>query len=143
MSVTASEVVAAARSYTGVRWVHQGRNRAGLDCVGLIIRVAHDLGLSEFDATGYGTSPNGDLGRALREQCIVQSPGTEPAPAMVAEIRFELEPQHVALIVPYHLGGLGLLHALSRFPRRVTEHRLDADWRRRITGLYCLPGVEY
>jgi len=143
MMATADQVVAAARSYMGVRWHHQGRSRAGLDCAGLIICVARDLGLTAFDVGGYGTSPDGRMSQILRAQCIAQAPGTEPEPAMVAEIRFEREPQHVALIVPYHLGGVALLHAMSRFPRRVTEHRLDAEWRRKIVALYRLPGVEY
>jgi len=142
MSVTVEQLVAAARSYIGVRWHHQGRSRAGLDCAGVIIRAAHDLGLSEFDARGYGTQPDGSMSRLLREHCLLQPSGTEPEPGMVAEMRFELEPQHIGLIVPYRLGGVGLLHAMSLFPRRVTEHRLDDLWRRRIVALYKLPGVE-
>jgi len=43
--VTGSDVVAQARKYMGVRWAHQGRSPAGMDCAGLVIRVAQDLGL--------------------------------------------------------------------------------------------------
>jgi len=141
MSVTVDELVAAARSYTGVRWHHQGRTRAGLDCVGLIICVLRDLGLSDYDVGGYGALPDGTMSKVLRERCILQSPGTEPAPGMIAEMRFEVLPQHLGFIVPYHLGGVSLLHVMSLHPRKVTEHRLDDVWRRRIAALYRIPGV--
>lgn len=141
--ITPDQVIAAARTYTGVRWHHQGRSRAGIDCLGLLICVAHDLKLTEFDVSGYGLHPNGDLSAGLHEQCIAQPPGTLPSPGLVAEMRFDAEPQHVALIVPYFGGGAGLLHAMSQFPRRVVEHRLDDLWRSRIVGLYALPGVTY
>lgn len=140
---TAAEFVAAARSYMGVRWQHQGRTRHGIDCLGLPICTTHDLGLSTFDVSGYSTSPDGSLTLGLEEQCIKQPAGTEPAAGMLAEIRFASLPQHVAIIVPYHLGGLALLHSMSHFPRRVAEHRLDDEWRRKIVALYCIPGVDY
>lgn len=141
--VTPEQVIACARSYLGVRWQHQGRSRAGIDCLGLLICVAHDLALTEFDVTGYGVHPNGDLSAGLHAQCIVQPAGTLPAPGLVAEMRFGSEPQHVALVVPYFAGGMGLLHALSQYPRKVVEHRLDDTWRSRIVRLYALPGVSY
>jgi hypothetical protein len=140
---TVAELIDTARSYTGVRWRHQGRTRAGLDCLGLVIRTTHDHGLTDFDVKGYSTLPNGSMTALLEEHCIKQPPGTEPVAGMVAEIMFEREPQHIALVVPYHLGGVALLHAMSHFPRRVAEHRLDDQWRKRIVGLYCLPGVDY
>lgn len=143
MSVSVEQLIEAARGYLGVRWHHQGRSRAGVDCVGLVICVARDLGLSDYDISGYGTAPDGRMSGILREQCIEQPRGTEPAPGMLAEIRFDREPQHVAIVSPYRGGGHALLHAMSRFPRRVTEHRLDAVWRRSIVGLYRLPGVMY
>ncbi len=83
------------------------------------------------------------ISAGLHEQCIVQPPGTPLAPGLVAEMRFDSDPQHVALIVPYFAGGMGVLHAMSQFPRRVVEHRLDELWRSRIVGLYALPGVTY
>jgi hypothetical protein len=141
--VTVDQVIAQARTYSGCRWRHQGRVRAGMDCLGLMICTAHDLGLTEFDTTDYGLHPNGDLTKGLREHCIEQPPGTPPAPGLLAEMTFEQEPQHVALIVPYHAGGLGVLHALSLFPRKVVEHSLDRAWRRRIVRFYRLPGVVY
>lgn len=138
-AATPAQVVAAARGYLGVRWHHQGRSRAGLDCIGLVVRVAHDLGLSEFDVAGYGRNPDSDRLRAgLREHCVERF--GSPEVGMVALMRFDIAPQHLAFVVPYEHGGLGLVHALVT-ARRVVEHRLDVVNLARIGGLFDLPGV--
>jgi cell wall-associated NlpC family hydrolase len=54
-----TDIVAAARTYLGVPWRHQGRTRAGLDCAGLIVMVARDLALSDYDSTAYGRRAQG------------------------------------------------------------------------------------
>jgi len=140
--ISPDEVVTVARSYMGVPWHHQGRNRAGMDCAGLIVCVAHDLSLSEFDTRDYGRLPSGDQMRSvLREHCV-ELPATALAPGLVALMRFETDPQHLAIVAPYLYGGFSIVHALVQ-SRRVVEHRLDDLWRSRIVALYQLPGVEY
>jgi cell wall-associated NlpC family hydrolase len=141
MDTTPEHVVAAARAYLGVRWHHQGRSRAGLDCIGLIVRVAHDLGLSLADVHGYGRHPDGDrLLAGLRTHCVERS-GAAPAPGMVALMRFDIDPQHLAIVVPYAVdSGLAIVHALAP-ARRVVEHRLDAAHLASIVALFDLPGV--
>lgn len=47
-------VLEIARSYLGVRYAHLGRDRNGLDCVGLIVVVARELGVEFDDFLGYG-----------------------------------------------------------------------------------------
>ncbi len=139
--VTAADVERAGRSYLGVRWLHQGRTRQGLDCAGLVIRVAHDLGLTGFDTCDYARIPSGGQMRAtMQAQCIELPPETEPRAGLVALMRFAREPQHVAIIATHPQGGLSLLHALT-FERRVCEHRLDRAWQNRFVALYALPGV--
>lgn len=44
----------AARSWIGVPWVHQGRTRSGIDCVGLIVKSAEECGISVSDRADYG-----------------------------------------------------------------------------------------
>lgn len=134
--VLASDVVAAARGYLGVPFRHQGRSRAGVDCAGLVIRLAADLQLPIQDYRAYGRLPRSDtLLRVMREQCIewrgIRQPG------LIALMRFEREPQHLAVIAE---GTI--IHALST-SRRVVEHRLDQLWAARIVGLFALPGVSY
>ena len=53
--VTRTDIVAAARGWLGVPWRHQGRSRAGVDCVGLVVVVCRSLGLSDHDSTVCGS----------------------------------------------------------------------------------------
>jgi len=48
------QFVAAARSYVGVPWKHQGRSRTGLDCIGLTVLAGRDCGLSVPLTATYG-----------------------------------------------------------------------------------------
>lgn len=53
-----NEIVSIANALVGVRYRHQGRNQNGLDCAGLIIVIAHMLGLTDKDTTAYSRRPN-------------------------------------------------------------------------------------
>ena len=69
--LTADSFIAAARTYIGVPWQHQGRSRHGIDCVGLLVCVAHDLGIPVDDGgPNYEREPRAhDLARLLRRHC--------------------------------------------------------------------------
>jgi cell wall-associated NlpC family hydrolase len=136
-----ADVVTQARTHLGTPWVHQGRQPGvGLDCVGLAVVVARELGIATPDATGYGRHPDGvTLLATLRATGWAEVP---PRAGCVALMSFRRGPQHVGLLVPYLHGGLGLLHALST-RGQVVEHRLDDRWRSHIVGCWALPGVDY
>jgi len=53
-------IVQEARSWIGTPWRHQGRNKYGIDCAGLILKVAHALNISEFDTFDYQRYPSGN-----------------------------------------------------------------------------------
>lgn len=52
------DFVEAARSYLGTRWVHQGRSKAGIDCLGLVVRSAWDCGYDLVDCKKYRRRPD-------------------------------------------------------------------------------------
>ena len=52
--MTGEDVVKAARMFLGVRYMHQGRTGAGLDCIGLPVVVRQVLRLPALDSEpGY------------------------------------------------------------------------------------------
>ena len=55
--ITRQNVVDAARAWLGTPWKHQGRNRQGIDCIGLPVVVARTLGLSTYDSFAYSREP--------------------------------------------------------------------------------------
>ena len=131
---TPEDVIAVASRYIGTRWHHQGRSRAGVDCIGLMVLVAQDLGLPVFDETDYSHQPDGQRLQAALAAHL--TPIAEPEPGAVLLMRFETHPQHVALMA----DGGDIIHAYA-LTRRVVRHRLDALWRSRIVAAYRFPGV--
>lgn len=128
-------VVAAARAYLGVRFRHQGRSRHGLDCVGLLLLAFRDVGRVYRDVPAYGRTPWKDGLREAVASQLQPVPLDDMQPGDVALIRFDKEPQHVALIGDYLTGGLSLIHSYA-IVRRVTEQRLDEAWRANILEVY-------
>lgn len=131
---TRRQIVDEARSYIGCRWHHQGRSRAGVDCVGLVVRVSHALGLTDFDTSDYSRQPDPAMMRATLAQYM--EPVGRYQLGDVLLMRFEREPQHVAIVT-----DKGIIHAYAQ-ARRVVEHRLDSLWKSRIVGAYQFKGIE-
>lgn len=61
MTATRAEIVAAALSWRGVPFRHQGRARDGVDCVGLVLAVGRQCGVDtrHVDVPDYGRLPDG------------------------------------------------------------------------------------
>lgn len=145
----ASGLVAAARQYLGVRFAHQGRSRhAGVDCLGLLLCVAEDVGLTlrnqdvrKYDRRDYGTFPDTLMLREQLEHAL--EPVDDMQVGDVALFCVQGRPQHLGLLSDYPAEGeLGLIHAYAPM-RKVVEHRLDAAWRACIMQVFRIPsGLE-
>jgi len=135
-SVTASALIEAARSFVGTPFLHQGRTRHGLDCIGLVIASLMKVGVVFYEEPPtYARLPHGDsLLAPLRSYC---TPVDEPEPGVVLAMRFRREVTHVAL-----LTGPTIIHAYEG-ARRTIEHCYDRRWRSLTVGQWRLPGVLY
>jgi hypothetical protein len=139
-NVTAADVVAAARSHLGTRWQHQGRlPGVALDCAGLVITVARQLGLvaEDFDINGYVRVPDGTM-LAWCNKHMQRVPTLELG--AVLSLIVHREPQHLGIVGDYRHGGWSLIHAASN-AGRVIETRLMICSTMRIAGAWRLPGV--
>lgn len=126
--------VAAARSYIGVRWRHQGRSRKGIDCGGLVSLALADIGRIGRDIVGYGrVAYHGYLEACLRDN--FGDPGLPEAMQIgdVALISYDAAPNHVGIVADYLYGGFSIIHAHAP-SRKVIEHRLDE--RLRVMEIY-------
>lgn len=140
---TAAEVVAEARAWMGTPWRHQHRTKVvSVDCAGLIIGVARELGLvaPDFDFTGYGRQPDGSL-LTVCEQFMTRIPRDQMGPGDVLVVAVEHDPQHMGVLVPYRHGGLALIHASST-ARKVVETRVMFSRTFVFRAAFRLPGVE-
>lgn len=143
-TVTRSEVVLAARAWLDTPYHHQGRLRGvGVDCVGLVIGVARDLGLvaSDFDVPPYPRTPDGASLMHLAELHMQPlAAGELLEPGHVVVVRFDQEPQHLGIAGDYRHGGLSLIHSVAR-PGRVIETRLMFSRAMQFVAAFRLPGV--
>lgn len=140
----AHDVVAAARETIGTPYQHQGRvNGLALDCAGVPVFVAKRFEVPLTDFTRYGRLPVPAEMRAALDAHLQRILVDEMRAGDVAWIRFEREPQHLAIVGDYVFGGLSLIHAYNgNGPGRVVEHRMDEHWRARIVAAWRYPGVE-
>jgi hypothetical protein len=154
-AITREAIVACARTYIGTKFQHQGRLRGrGLDCIGLPIMVAVELGIRDRDGNPatpmmFGSYPPQPVGRAaaVRKECerlLIEKPIADARPGDVVAIRLPLEPCHIAMIAELELSRCimpSLIHAYAS-SKKVVEHILDDRWRWRIDGAFSFPGID-
>lgn len=140
----AAQIVTIARETIGTPYQHQGRiNGVALDCAGVPAYVGRRLGLAFTDRTQYGRQPVPAEMRAALDANLLRVQKDAMQPGDVAWIRFDSEPQHLAIVGDYPLGGCSLIHAYNGGGlMRVVEHRLDENWLARIVACWRYPGVE-
>jgi len=130
------QIIRTARGYVGTSFVHQGRTATGLDCIGLIVRVAWDMGLSDKDFLAYTRTPNArvfleNLPKYLTKKSFPYAPGD------ILLLSLPLYPCHLAIYTD--IGTV--IHALSK-RGSVVEHTLSDDWKARVRSAWEFPGVE-
>jgi len=146
---TKKDIESKAREYVGTRFQHQGRLKGrAMDCVGLPLCVADDLGLvdklgvpfKKHDNANYSAQP---LDRFVHEEAqrrMIEKPIDQMQPGDLVTIRLPDVPCHVAIISTVN-GTIGMIHAYATIGK-VVEHIMDVKWRRRIEGCFAFPGVE-
>lgn len=135
----AEDVVRAARAYVGRPWRHQARGESGaVDCLGLLVCVARDLGIPHEDGRAYPRRPDGVTFMAELRRQLVRVRKRDARPGDVVAM---LASEHAS---PGHLGILtegGMIEA-SALRRKVVERAMDEDTWRSVVGVFRLPGVE-
>lgn len=152
-------IVAKAREFLRTPFAHQGRiKHRALDCVGLPILVASELGLVDtagapFTPTMYGNyprQPGRDLVLAACKKHLIEKKFEDVRPGDVLAITNPRWTTHAAIVGEFN-GALTLIHAYGmgnirrpapRGTEIVVEHGINIKWRRRITACFCYPGVE-
>lgn len=144
MMTGAEKIEAAARVYAEqrVRWRHQGRSTVhGLDCFGLLWRVAADCGAPVADETGYARVPNGFSfveGMRARFDEIPLSSVHRGDIMVFTELRY---PCHAGIVVMGPDGApTHLVHAHAR-RRRVVVEPLAQEWRAKRCMAFAFRGV--
>lgn len=133
------QIVAAARRYLGTPFRHLGRDASGLDCAGLLLAVARDLGLGEPPPLAYSAA-HPALALIDRWLPVYADPVVEPSAGDLIRLRVAGRPQHLAVRAEHPAAGHTLIHAWPTLGG-VVEHRIDARWSRRIAAAWRLREV--
>lgn len=137
MPPTKQDYVSAARGWLGTRWVHQGRTRHGVDCVGLLIVAGADVGLTVPDNPGYRRTPNP---KAFVDFILSNSnPEELPAPGNFGIFRDGNQPCHVG-IFGEDTYGTTLIHAYAG-RQIVMEEPFAHDWPSRLFAIRSIRGL--
>jgi cell wall-associated NlpC family hydrolase len=137
--------VAQARTYAGVPYYHAGRSRQGLDCIGLLAVVAHDLGITDHDDVNYSPDPEpGYLTATLHRFCDltwINDPFDDVTPTLEPGdlLQFEIAgvERHAGIYAEDERGQGTVIHAYQS-AGKVCEHLLDRHWQRRLWAAYRL-----
>lgn len=141
-----SRLVAQARTWDGVPYLHQGRNRFGADCVGFPRGVYAELGVELPDWRAYGTEA--DPAELIRRLTAALGEPVLLAPVRYADLAvgdiivFHFprsdQPRHLAIVADRATGGFNFIEANGN-QRRVLERRLDEHYLARVTHVFRRP----
>jgi len=137
----------AAMKYVNVPFRHMGRSENGLDCVGLLMLTARDVGHVPIDNPMYGREPSPDNSAFnLADYCVMNCgpPVTRDLRVndiLLMRLKPENLPSHLALVAPYECDdpdALGMIHTYGEVGR-VVYHRIDKVRMDQIVGVYAWP----
>ncbi len=155
-SFTRADVVAKARELVGrtpsgrptVRFRHQGRkpDGGGIDCAGVIIWLAHELGHQlDFDFVAYERYPAHQQVQKLFDSQLARKPmgmrDAEPGDILLMRDIGIRWPMHMGILVDgTGIFGLNIIHAWVAV-RGVIETPLRDEWTFKGLRVYCYPPI--
>lgn len=141
--IARAEIVAAARGWIGTPYRHQASLKGvGCDCLGLVRGVWRELygeepGRLAPYASDWAVSAQGEpLLDAARRLCVAREPqAIAPGDVLLFRWRARLPASHLGVAVT----ATTMIHAHDG--ACVAEAPIHESWRRRLAGVFALPGV--
>ncbi len=139
MNYLRQQIVNQARSYLDTPFLHLGRTKKGLDCVGLIVRVAKDLNLSEYDLKKYSRLPDLPLFMKSWRSCsdLTRKSLKKRLPGDIIIVALPYYPCHVGFLSEKNT----IIHALSS-RNKVCEHRISNEWLLKFRECFSFNQIE-
>lgn len=137
--ITGEQLINQARLWIDTPFHYQGRKRGvGVDCVGLAIGPLTELGAIDWDYKNYSNPPNPDeLLHLVEKHC---TPLADFEVGALLLFGYKGLPYHSVLFAG---AGRAIQASQASAVMKVVEHDLDQRHRRKIVGVYRLPGVSH
>lgn len=139
--IAGQRIVDEARNWLGVPFLHQGRSKHGVDCVGLVIcvrEVVEPCGFVSDILRVYARRPKDGLLLAIANEKCKQIEAPEVGAMLLVKWPKDATPSHVAI-----LTGEGTLIHSYRNIEKVCEVGYRSQWLRWTHSFWQLPGVNH
>lgn len=150
MSISTYQVIECARTFLGTPFRDRGRAKGrGLDCVGLPLMVAGELGIKDTEGqpihgqlyTAYSPQPINNIVLDLCAKHLVRVSLQDKQTGDILVMKVPHAPCHVGIYLGKVNGEDWLIHAYAGVDK-VVEQPIDIKWQRRICAAFRFPGVE-
>lgn len=147
---TRKQIQTKAREFIGTPFMDQHRTKGkGIDCVGLVLLVAEELGIAyadteEMRGCDYLNYHHAGLNSFVLTECkkrLIEKPIKDMKPGDVIVMAVPDIPCHCGIVSEFG-GYTYMIHALNSGAMKVVEHIMDNVWRSRIRGVFEYPGVK-
>jgi cell wall-associated NlpC family hydrolase len=133
-------IVETARKYLDVKWKHQGRNpEVGVDCAGLVVLVAKEIGLSSYDTVNYQRNAHNDAFVKHFANNMKKKRMLDRKVGDVLLFRDALFSCHSGFVSEKN-GVQHIIHAYARY-KKVVEEPLTDEWLSKISYCFEFEGV--
>lgn len=129
-----------ARKLVGTPWKHQGRNVKGIDCGGLLIITAKELGLKYEDTLDYGREPTPNSLMNHLSKMLTKRENNEILPGTVGIFKEGSYPCHVG-IFSEKFNSIHIIHALVKRRSTVEDPYVPQVNGLQLVGVYDFNGV--
>ena len=131
-----TELSIKARGWLGVPFRHQGRSRYGVDCLGLLVKLAEELQLTSRENNAFWSEDRTDYGHYPNALELL-SETDSIVPGVVLLLEVDRRATHLGIASKYSQGGMGLIHAYAP-ARKVIEEPLSSYWLGRVVSAFSL-----
>lgn len=131
--VTRTEVAEEARTWVGTKFKKGGRDRTGIDCIGLLVAVGRKYDFDIFDTTEYSFNPEPEKFRNLVYDQTVERKISDMAEGNILLFRQAIFPMHTGILAKDEYGRFTVINASAK-ERKVVEELLTS-WEPLLIGV--------
>ncbi len=129
--ITREQFVAEVLSWEGTPFHHMGRVKGvGVDCVGLAVGAARNIGIEVIDSANYPKFPIHGIFNQMVDSQTVPVDLCDVLPGDILKFKWVREPQHLAVVIS--TNPIRMIHAYSQVDMCVTSD-FDVMWQATFT----------